>query len=80
MTPSTKTLRTRPETRRRPERRGHLKPRRSPVDETLAAERRLRASGGPDDQARYLCACGHDFRAAVSTTVCCAQCGTRQSW
>jgi len=40
----------------------------------------MRAAGGPLDQARYHCACNFAFLAAVSTTVACPHCGTRQSW
>lgn len=46
----------------------------------LAAERRLRSSGGPVDNATYGCACGHVFQAPVSTGVECPKCGTGQAW
>lgn len=46
----------------------------------LAAERRFRESGGPEDNATYGCGCGLVFEAAVSTGVCCPACGTAQAW
>jgi len=80
VTPPAEKIRTRPDTSRRPKRRGHRSPRQNPAVDPLAAERRLRAAGGPLDQARYHCACNFAFLAAVSTTVACPHCGTRQSW
>jgi hypothetical protein len=44
------------------------------------AVERVRAAGGPVDEASYVCACGYLFCAAVSTTVECPQCGTGQAW
>jgi hypothetical protein len=41
---------------------------------------RERAAGGPQDQARYQCACGCVFEAPVSTTVSCPRCGGAQDW
>jgi hypothetical protein len=46
----------------------------------LSAERRLRASGGPDDFANYTCGCGYAFEARVSTSVRCPNCGAGQAW
>ena len=46
----------------------------------LRAERRMRASGGPEDHALYRCQCGFAFEAAVSTTVACPHCGSGQAW
>jgi hypothetical protein len=46
----------------------------------LSAERRLRASGGPDDRANYTCSCGYVFEARVSTSVRCPHCGGGQAW
>ncbi|WP_354697968.1 hypothetical protein DSM112329_03627 [Paraconexibacter sp. AEG42_29] len=46
----------------------------------LAAERRLRSSGGPVDNATYGCGCGYVFEAPVSTGVTCPHCGTGQAW
>jgi hypothetical protein len=39
-----------------------------------------RRAGGPQDRALYSCACGHAFKASVSTSVGCPRCGTRQAW
>lgn len=41
---------------------------------------RVRAAGGPLDEACYTCQCGYLFSAAVSTTVTCPHCGTSQAW
>ncbi|MCW3014281.1 MAG: hypothetical protein JWO02_1373 [Solirubrobacterales bacterium] len=46
----------------------------------LAHERRMRESGGPEDNATYSCACGMVFEAAVSTDVSCPSCGAGQAW
>jgi len=43
-------------------------------------ERRARESGGPIDHAQYSCSCGMVFQAAVSTSVCCPNCGGGQAW
>jgi hypothetical protein len=45
----------------------------------LAAQR-VRAEGGPLDQATYTCQCGYVFAAAVTTTVACPHCGDQQAW
>jgi hypothetical protein len=50
------------------------------ADADLAAERRLRDSGGPEDQALYRCGCGFVFEAPVSTSVACPHCGSDQAW
>jgi hypothetical protein len=77
------------EARRAPERRPHANPPRPPAVQPesdgqaaghLRAEKRLRASGGPDDRAYYRCGCGFQFDAAVSTSVHCPHCGSDQSW
>lgn len=52
----------------------------APGTETLADERRLRDSGGPDDRALYRCGCGTAFRAEVSASVSCPRCGGDQAW
>jgi hypothetical protein len=70
---------------RRSPRREHTAPRPSapaprPAAPKLEAERRLRASGGPDDRAHYRCACGFQFEANVSTSVSCPHCGAAQAW
>jgi hypothetical protein len=44
------------------------------------AVERVRSSGGPLDEAAYVCACGFSFRAPVSTTVACPHCRTQQAW
>jgi hypothetical protein len=44
------------------------------------AVERVRASGGPLDEASYVCQCGYLFAAPVSTTVSCPHCGTSQAW
>jgi rubrerythrin len=44
------------------------------------AVERVRAAGGPLDQASYICQCGYLFAAPVSTTVACPHCGTPQAW
>jgi hypothetical protein len=44
------------------------------------AVERVRASGGPLDEASYACQCGYLFAAPVSTTVACPHCGTSQAW
>jgi hypothetical protein len=49
----------------------------SPRD--IAVER-VRAAGGPLDQASYTCECGYLFAAPVSTTVACPHCGASQAW
>ncbi|MCW2998097.1 MAG: hypothetical protein JWN65_1646 [Solirubrobacterales bacterium] len=46
----------------------------------LAQEHRMRAAGGPEDNATYTCACGLVFEAAVSTSVACPACGAAQAW
>ncbi len=44
------------------------------------AEARARRSGGPQDLALYSCDCGYAFKAAVTTSVGCPNCGTAQAW
>ena len=55
-------------------------PAQAPQAETLSDETRLRASGGPSDQASYQCSCGYVFSADVTTSVACPHCGTGQAW
>jgi hypothetical protein len=50
-----------------------------PHPRDIAVER-VRAAGGPLDQASYACQCGYLFAAPVSTTVTCPHCGTHQAW
>ncbi len=51
-----------------------------PADPALAAERRMRRAGGPQDTALYGCGCGYVFDAPVSTTVSCPHCSTALAW
>lgn len=44
------------------------------------AARRVRAAGGPSDEASYTCICGYVFCAPVSATVACPHCGCEQDW
>jgi hypothetical protein len=44
------------------------------------ARERDRRSGGPEDQALYSCGCGYAFKARVTTSVGCPQCGQTQAW
>jgi hypothetical protein len=59
-------------------RRGHLTS--VPAPPELTAERRARASGGPEDKAFYTCSCGYAFDADVTTSVTCPHCGAGQAW
>jgi hypothetical protein len=49
-------------------------------EDDLFDERRLRASGGPNDRAQYTCGCGFVWEADVSASVACPHCGTSQAW
>ena len=49
-------------------------------EDELFDERRLRASGGPNDRAQYTCGCGFVWEADVSASVACPHCGTSQAW
>ncbi|PTL55691.1 hypothetical protein [Paraconexibacter algicola] len=60
----------------RPERRLRL----VPDDPALAAERRMRRAGGPQDTALYHCGCGFVFDAPVTTTVRCPHCAGDLAW
>jgi hypothetical protein len=51
----------------------------SPQPRDIAVQR-VRASGGPLDQASYACQCGYLFAAPVTTTVACPHCGAGQAW
>jgi predicted Zn-ribbon and HTH transcriptional regulator len=46
----------------------------------LQALARAKRSGGPEDRALYSCSCGYAFKAKVTTTVGCPQCGQTQAW
>ena len=50
------------------------------LEDDLSDERRLRASGGPNDRAQYTCGCGFVWEADVSASVACPHCGTSQAW
>jgi hypothetical protein len=39
-----------------------------------------RRGGESQDRALYQCGCGYVFKAKVSTSVGCPNCGTRQAW
>ena len=49
-------------------------------EDELFDERRLRASGGPNDRAQYTCGCGYVWEADVSASVACPHCGASQAW
>jgi hypothetical protein len=49
-------------------------------EDDLFDERRLRASGGPNDRVQYTCGCGFVWAADVSASVACPQCGASQAW
>lgn len=51
-----------------------------PDDPALAAERRMRRAGGPQDTALYRCGCGFVFDAPVTTTVSCPHCDSGLAW
>ena len=51
-----------------------------PSEDDLFDERRLRASGGPDDRAQYTCGCGYVWETDVSASVACPNCGASQAW
>ena len=72
---------TRSPQRPRHGRRMHVVPSPAPRPEPMHRdERRLRDSGGPDDRAAYLCACGYLFEAPVTTSVACPNCAAVQAW
>jgi cytochrome c5 len=51
-----------------------------PAPRVHVAQARAQRSGGPDDRALYSCSCGFAFKAPVTTTVGCPQCGQAQAW
>jgi hypothetical protein len=59
--------------------RRQLEPAPTPEPRDIDVER-VRAAGGPLDEASYTCQCGYLFAAPVSTTVACPHCGTSQAW
>ena len=50
------------------------------AEDELADERRLRASGGPNDRAQYACGCGYVWETDVSASVACPHCGAALAW
>ena len=50
------------------------------ISEARRCDSVAKAAGGPNDKAVYKCSCGHEFEAAVSTSVQCPHCGTGQAW
>ena len=69
-----------PDIRRSSRRVAHPAPRGGAAPQPLTGEDRVRAAGGPQDQAFYRCGCGFAFADEVSTHVACPQCGTGQAW
>lgn len=70
---------------REPTREPGREPMREPASKSVVAAcdpavARVRAAGGPVDQASYSCHCGCVFSAAVSTTVTCPHCNADQAW
>jgi hypothetical protein len=71
---------TRPKSRRREPAR-HARPQPPARPSTAArAQARAKRSGGPEDLALYTCQCGFAFKAAVTTSVGCPECGAGQAW
>jgi hypothetical protein len=74
-------LRRGPVVRREPSAAPAAEPEPAPAaEDDLFDERRLRASGGPNDRAQYACACGFVWEADVSASVACPHCGAAQAW
>jgi hypothetical protein len=48
--------------------------------EVNGPENRERRTGGPQDQALYICRCGSAFQAVVTASVSCPHCGDAQAW
>jgi DNA-directed RNA polymerase subunit M/transcription elongation factor TFIIS len=67
-----------PRTRR--ERAPHARPEPAPGSNVAHAQARAKRSGGPEDVALYTCECGYAFKAEVTTSVGCPECGTHQAW
>jgi hypothetical protein len=55
-------------------------PRPRPRPAVQRAQARAQRSGGSQDVALYTCDCGYAFKAQVTTSVGCPQCGTAQAW
>jgi hypothetical protein len=71
---------TRPLNRQRRERAPHARPETTPRPSAAHAQARAKRSGGPEDLALYTCQCGFAFKAAVTTSVGCPECGAGQAW
>jgi len=50
------------------------------AEPSITVESRVREAGGPEDSAHYTCSCGMVFRASVSASVSCPNCGRDQDW
>jgi predicted Zn-ribbon and HTH transcriptional regulator len=66
--------------RSRRERAPHARPETASRPAVAHAQARAKRSGGPEDVALYTCECGYAFKAAVTTSVGCPECGTHQAW
>ena len=55
-------------------------PRPQPAPAYSYSRERDRRSNGSEDQALYSCGCGYAFKARVTTSVGCPQCGQTQAW
>jgi hypothetical protein len=71
---------TRPIRRPRRDRTAHPRPEPAPRAGEDGAQARAKRSGGPEDEALYTCGCGFAFKAAVTTSVGCPECGADQAW
>jgi hypothetical protein len=71
---------TRPLTRQRRERVPHARPETPSHPAAVHAQARAKRSGGPEDLALYTCQCGFAFKAPVTTSVGCPECGAGQAW
>jgi hypothetical protein len=54
--------------------------RRTPQPVRAVRDRTQRAGGPTEDRALYACSCGYAFKANVTTTVGCPECGRTQAW
>jgi hypothetical protein len=71
---------TRPTSRPRRPRAAHARPEPAPRPASVHAQARAKRSGGPEDLALYTCSCGYVFKAEVTTSVGCPECGVSQAW
>jgi hypothetical protein len=65
---------------RRRERARHARSEPATRPSVAPAQARAKRSGGPEDVALYTCHCGYAFKAAVTTSVGCPECGAGQAW